>query len=120
MVTRVNAGVTATHSTLSVFNSSTANWCSYIDQLNYYFITNEITTDKKKVAILLSACGQATFKTISNLVDAGIFKGIKYNDPIQMLSEHYNQAPSSIVQRFKFYNRVRTQGESIANYVATL
>lgn len=37
-----------------------------------------------------------------------------------MLSEHYDPAPSSIVQRFKFCNRVKTQGETIANYVAAL
>ena len=100
----------ATHGTLSAFDSSTTDWCSYTDQLNYYFIANKITTDKKKVTILLSACGQATFKTISSLVDADTLKGIKYNDLIQALSEHYDPAPSSIVQRFKFYSRVTAQG----------
>ena len=120
MATGINTGVMATHGTLSAFDSSTTNWCSYTDQLNYYVIANEVTTDKKKVAILLSACGQATFKTISSLVDADTLKGIKYNDLIQVLSEHYDPAPSSIVQRFKFYNRMRAQGESIANYVAAL
>ena len=110
----------ATHGTLSAFDSSTTNWRSYADQLNYYFIANEITTDKKKVAILLSACGQATFKTICSLVDADTLKDIKYDDLIQVLSEHYDPAPSSIVQRFKFYNRARAEGESIVNFVAAL
>jgi len=36
------------------------------------------------------------------------------------LSDHYDPAPSSIVQRYKFYNRVRAEGESIANFVAAL
>ena len=74
---RKNTIVMATHGTLSAFDSSMTNWRSYADQLNYYFIANEITMDKKKVAILLSACGQATFKTICSLVDADTLKDIK-------------------------------------------
>ena len=34
--------------------------------------------------------------------------------------QNTDPAPSSIVQRFKFYNGVRAEGESIANYVAAL
>ena len=110
----------ATHGTLSAFEPSTNNWRSYTDQLNYYFVANDVTTDKKKVAILLAACGQLTFKTISSLVDADTLRSIKYSDLIQLLSDHYKPAPSSIVQRHKFYNRVREEGESIANFVAAL
>ena len=91
-----------------------------MDQLNYYFIANDITTDKKKVAVLLSACGPATFKTICSLVDAERLKDIKYDDLVQTLSEHYDPVPSSIVQRYKFYNRNRKEGESIAKFVAAL
>ena len=110
----------ATHGTLTAFESGTNNWRSYTEQFNCYFIANDITTDSKKVAILLSACGQSTFNTISSLVDADTLQGIKYNDLIQLLSNHYDPAPSSIVQRYKFYNRVRAEGESIANFVAAL
>ena len=110
--------VMATHGTLSAFDSSTTNWRSYADQLNYNFIANEITTDKKKVAVLPSACG-----TENDMQSSGcrhVHTEGYYNDLIQVLSEHYDPAPSSIVQRFKFYNRVREEGESIANYVAAL
>ena len=85
----------ATHGTLSAFESSTTNWRSYAEQLNYYFIANEITTDKKKVAILLSACGQPTFNTISSLVTAEALKSMKYGELIQLLSDHYDPAPSA-------------------------
>ena len=47
---------------------------------------------------------------ISSLVAADTLKGIKYNDLIKVLSEHY-PVPSSVLRRFKFYNRVRAQGE---------
>ena len=36
------------------------------------------------------------------------------------MTSHFGPKPSSIVQRFKFYNRSRKKGESIATYVATL
>ena len=64
----------ATHGSLSEFNSSTTSWRSHMDQFNYYFVANDITADKKKVAILLSACGPSTFKTIESVVDADTLK----------------------------------------------
>ena len=51
---------------------------SYVDQLIYHFIANEITEGKKKVAVLLSACGSDTFQTICSLVDAETMKDIAY------------------------------------------
>ena len=110
----------ATHGTLTAFDSSTMNWRSYVNQLNYYFVANEIEGDDKQLAILLSACGQSTFATICSLVGEDTLKGIKYADLIKVLSENYDATPSSIVQRYKFYNRVRAEGETIANYVASL
>ena len=110
----------ATHGSLSEYIPSTTSWRSYVDQLNYYFVVNDITTDKKQVAILLSACGPATFKTIESVVDAETLKDIKYADLVKTLSEHYDPVPSSIVQRYKFYNRSREEGESIADFVASL
>jgi len=66
----------ATHGTLTAFDSSTMNWRSYVDQLNFYFVANEIEGDDKQCAILLSACGQSTFATICSLVGADTLKGI--------------------------------------------
>jgi len=107
----------ATHGMLTAFDSSTMNWRSYVDQLKFYFVANEIEGDDKQRAILLSVCGQSTFATICSLVGADTLKGIKYADLIKILSEHYDPKPSSIVQR---YNCVRAEGETIANYVASL
>jgi len=91
----------ATHGSLSAFNPSSTNWQSYVDQLNYYFIANEIMTDKK-VAVLLSVHGPDTFKTICSLVDAETMKDIAYDALVKKLSEHYDPISSSIVQRYKF------------------
>ena len=59
----------ATHGTLTAFDSSTTNWTSYVDQLNYYFVANDIKDDTKQFAILLSACGQSTFATICSWLE---------------------------------------------------
>ena len=84
----------ATHLSLSAFTPSTANWQLYMDQLNYCLIANDIATDKKKVAVLLSACGPATFKTICSLVDAESLSKtivILYHTPL------YNGTSSAII-----------------------
>ena len=112
--------IMATHGTLSEFNPSTTSWRSYVDQLYYYFVANDITTDKKKVAILLSACGTSTFTTIESVVDAETLKDIAYSNLVKKLSEHYDPVPSSIVQRYKFYNRTRQEGESVTDFMASL
>ena len=75
----------ATHGTLTAFDSSTTNWTSYVDQLNYYFVANDIKDDGKQCAIQLSACGQSTFATICSLVGEDTLKGIKYGDLIKVL-----------------------------------
>ena len=78
------------------FKSLTINWPSYVDQLKYYFIANEIT-ENKKVTVLLSACGSDTFKTICSLVDTEAMKDIAYDDLIKRLSEHCDPVPSCVV-----------------------
>ena len=110
----------ATRGTLSEFNPAITSWRSYVDQLNYYFVANDITSDKKKVAILLSACGSSTFKTIESLVGAETLKDLAYSNLVKKLSDHYDMVPSSIVQRYKFYNWTRQEGESVTDFMASL
>ena len=117
MATRIKM---ATHGSLVQFDPDKEEWTSYVERLNYYLIANEVTDDTKKCAILMSGCGPTTYKTIRSLVDSETRKTIKYNDLVEIVTSHFDPKPSSIVQRFKFYNRSREKGESIATYVAAL
>ena len=96
-----------THGSVVQFDPEKEEWTSYVyvERLNYYLIANEVTDDAKKCAILMSCCGPMTYKTIHSLVDSETRKTIKYSELIDLLTSHYNPKPSSIVQRFKFYNR---------------
>ena len=58
LATRTNGSrAMATHGSVSAF-----------DRLNFYFAANDVTTEAKKRAILLSACGAPTYKLIRSLV----------------------------------------------------
>ena len=102
------------------FDSDKEEWTSYVQRLNYYLITNDVTDDAKKCAIPMSGCGAAAYKTIRSLVDSEARKTISYKDLVALLTSHFDPKPSFIVQQFKFYNRSRQKGESIATYVAAL
>ena len=91
-----------------------------MEHLNYYLITNEIIEDAKKCAILMSGYGPTTYKTIRSLMDSETSKTIKYSELINLLMSHYNPRPSSIVQRFKFYNTIRLKEKLIVTYMAAL
>ena len=110
----------ATHGELSAFNPTKEQWTSYIERAHYYFIANDVKSDEKKCAILFSGCGPETYQTIRSIVDAETLQKSKFENLVEIISAHYDPKPSFIVQRFKFYNRVRAPGESIAAFVASL
>ena len=112
----------ATHGSVLPFDPEKEDRGAYVERLDYCLVANGVTEehDAKKVVILMSNCGPTVYGTIRSLVDAEARKGIKYKDLIDILTAHFDPKPSPIVQRFKFYNRIRAKGESIAAYVAAL
>ena len=54
----------ATHGTLGEFNPTREDWTSYAERLELYFTANDIVTEKKQQAILLSVCGAETYRLI--------------------------------------------------------
>ena len=104
---------------LYVLNSLQFESCTPLNDLNIYeavWCTIQLRNNDQ----MLVGGGQSTFATICSLVGEDTLKGTKYADLIKVLSEHYDPTPSSIVQRYKFYNRVRAEGETVDNYVASL
>ena len=58
----------AIHGTLCEFNPTREDWTSYAECLELYFTANDIITEKKQQAILLSACGAEIYWLIRDLV----------------------------------------------------
>ena len=123
LATRILRGggeMTTIHGSVAAFDPSKEDWTIYIERLTQYFVANDVNDAEKKRAILLSACGPATFKLIRSLIGAEVLATTSYTDIVARMKEHYDPKPSVIVQRFKFNSRIRAVGETIATYVAAL
>ena len=57
----------ATHGTLGEFNPIREDWTYYAERLELYFTANDIVTEKKQQAILLSVCSAETCRLIRDL-----------------------------------------------------
>ena len=49
------------------FDGDSEDWPLYQEQLEQYFVANDVTCDKKKRGILLSVCGRKTYRVLRNL-----------------------------------------------------
>ena len=110
----------AAHGKLEQFHVGQEDWESYEEHLQQYFVANDKAEAEKQRAILLSACGQSTYKVIRNLVAPKKPGECEYKAILEHLRRYYSPKPSIIVQRCKFNTRYRQQGESVAKFVAEL
>ena len=94
----------ATHGTMSEFKpAGKESWSNYTERLGHYFVANKVTDAEQKRAILLSACGPATFKLIKSLSDpAKLPTAMTFAEISALVKDYYQPTPSEIVQRFKF------------------
>eukprot|EP00731_Ephydatia_muelleri_P001907 Em0001g1907a len=105
---------------LTDFDRGVEEWVTYIERLEQYFAANEIADNGKKRAILLSACGAATYRLIRTLVSPSKPGEKSFTEIVKLVSDHHNPKPSAIMQRFKFNCRMRGSNESVAEYVTSL
>ena len=106
--------------TAGEFKESDESWTQYVEQLEQYFLANEITDGKKQRAILLSVCGSKTYGLLRDILQPKKPADTEIKDIIEELKKYCNPKPSEIVERFKFHSRVRKEGESVATFVAGL
>ena len=90
---------------------------TYVDRVELFFLANSID-DEKKVPMFLSLLGAKVYGLLQNLVSPKKPKDCLYKDLVKTLQNHYKPKVIVVYERFKFYNRHQTPGESIAAYVA--
>ena len=102
------------------FNSKTDEWEIYKEQLQFYMVANNFSDPTKKPSILLTVCGEQTFKLLCSLVPDGKLDGddISYESLVVLLYAHYKKQQSVAVHRFHFDTRTCRKSESITDYIA--
>ena len=58
----------ATYGKVKPFNPKADDWKVYKEQMRFYMVANSITDPAKKRLILLTVCGNHTFKLLRSLV----------------------------------------------------
>ena len=109
-----------TFGAIGEFDSSLDDWNSYTERLEQYLMANEVGSQEKKRAVLLSSVGASTYKLIRNLTSPHPPGSRTYKEIIDLVRDHFNPKPSVIVQRLKFHTRTRLPGESVAAFMAQL
>ena len=97
------------HGSLSEYSPAQENWPEYIERLELCttYIANDIVAPEKKRAILLNACGPATYKLFRNLAAPNRPSDLSYDDLKQLMAQHTTPKPSIMVERFSFHSRAQ-------------
>ena len=69
------------HGAAGVFDSSREEWSEYAERLGHYFVANDIASEEKRRAILLTAVGPTTYRLLKTLasplkLDEFTFQGL--------------------------------------------
>ena len=94
-------------------------WSQYAECLDHFLSVNGIV-DKKKKDVFLAVIGPQTYKLLKSLVAPAKPGEKEYNQLVEVLMQHFDQAPSEIVRRYRFNTHVQRKGELVAAYVLEL
>ena len=88
--------------------------------LEHYMSANDVIDIRKKMSILLSTCGAATYKLIRNLTSPELPVSKTYKEILDLVQTHYQPKPSVMIERLKFNSRIRQTGESVSTFMTEL
>ena len=88
----------AKHGHLGEFEIVRGDWKSYVERAKQYFTANDVTREAKQRAILLSACGDATYRRIKDVLHPQPPGEASLKTIINKMTKHFQPEPSEIVQ----------------------
>ncbi len=84
-----------------------------------WIAANEIDSGKK-ADVFLSVLGPVKYGLLKSLVEPVKIIDLTYQQMTQTLSDHFKPKPILIAERFKFYQRNQSPGETISDYILAL
>lgn len=107
------------HGTVTPFRQG-GNWSAWRDRFDFYCEGNDIISEDKKRALLLSFCEEDIYEILCGIVLPRTIRDVPYKEIVQLLNERFEAKPSELVGRSQFYRRDQHQGESIDDFVSAL
>ena len=105
--------------TIAEFNPKSDNVSTYLERLELYFEANQVEEDRK-VPTLLTVMGATTYDTLWSLLAPTPPQEKTFGELLEALRKHFDPEPLVIAERFRFYQRLQKQDESIADFIADL
>ena len=85
---------------------SMEEWSQYAEHLDHFLSANGIADEKKK-DVFLAVIGPQIYKLLKSLVVPAKPGEKEYNQLVQVLTQHFDPAPSEIVRRYHFNTHVQ-------------
>ncbi|XP_017890397.1 uncharacterized protein K02A2.6-like, partial [Ceratina calcarata] len=107
----------ALHGVLPKFEQN-EDWGLYSEQLQQYFVANDVSLAEKKVAILLTVISTAVYKTLRDLCHPTSPQEKTFEVLNALLKDHFQHRQAVFRERIKFYRATQASGEKIADWYA--
>ena len=101
------------------FDPDREKWSSYLMRAEFYFDSNNITTDQKKKAALCSTMSPETFALLQNLLTREV-TNVSYEEVKAALKQHFEEKRNFLAARSDFFRTVQQEGQSITDFLAKL
>ena len=102
------------------FDPSNIQWTSYIEQMEKFFLANNVKEDRKKVATLISTVGSQTYELLKDLCSPDKPNTKSFENLITCLQNHLQPKPMIIAEKYKFHQGNQGHTETVSEFLAAL
>ncbi|CAB3246497.1 unnamed protein product [Arctia plantaginis] len=88
--------------------------------MEQYFFINDVTEEKKKIALFITLIGPESYETLKNLVSPEVPSSLSYTKLVEVLKGHYIEKKSAIAARYEFYQYKQKENQSINDFVVQI
>ena len=100
---------------IGIFDEKLETWECYIERFEQFSLINGFQ-DNVKVACLLSTIGPKGYSLLRTLVAPAKPKDKTFQQLTEALQANLSPKPLFIAERFRFYKRDQSSGESVSQY----
>ena len=96
--------IMASHRHLGEFDVSKDDLTLYFERARQYFAANDKDSPAKMRAVLISACGPATYRIIKDVLTPEAPSTVDFDTIVEKLTQHFQPVPNQIAQCCKFFS----------------